>query len=282
MSASLIQFEDLSTEKITWSKRGIIAGVPKIAYFNYDDKMFYLKAPNQRIAYTPKPLDPIKKSGGESSPRAQLPKYGLPVVCENEEFHAALKTLEDRIVDLLFERKDQLFADAKKIKNRQTLMDHYYKSVMYEGNSTDKGPRPPLLNAKLPLNPDTPSKFTVCMHHVRTDEESQVPELVKVDLTTDNFDTYIKGGNTAEMVLRFKGVAVTNKAYPMIEVTHMVIHDREQLPDDEGLYAKEELPDDFLISSVPSLKRQTNEPTSSRAPKRTRRSAAEEEALHTF
>lgn len=265
MSATLVDFANLSTENLAWSKQGMIMGMPKLAYFHFNEKNFYLKAPNQRIAYTPKPLQPISNNdaSASSSPRTKLPKFTLPVVCENDEFRGVLAKLEVRIVQLLFERKDMLFGEnAKKIKNVKTLEEHYYKSFLYEGGLGSDQQRSPLLNAKLPLDYKTPSKFAVRMHHLVEDKESGTHSVAQVELTQDNFAEYIKGGNTAELVLRFKGVAVANsKAYPMIDVTHMVLREKEQGGEatDEGLYAKEELPDDFLLCCMPTLKRQTND-----------------------
>lgn len=237
-------------------------GVPKVAYFHFNDKNFYLKAPNQRIAYAPKPLEGYKKSG-ESSPRVQLPKYTLPVVVENDEFREALVKLEGRIIELLFERKDLLFgADtAKKIKTVKTLEEHYYKSVLYEGSSTTGERRSPLFNiAKLPLDPKNPSNFMVRMHHIVENKEEGTNSVSQVELTVDNLADYIRGGNTAELVLRVKGVAIANnKAIPLIDVTHIALREKEREEGDEGLYAKDELPDDFLICAMPTLKRQTND-----------------------
>ena len=279
-SAQFVLCGDFNPDLLVWSKQGITQGVPKLAYFHYEDKNFYMRTPIQRIAYTPKPLAPIVKPGEDASKK--LPKYTLPIVAEELTFFTALNKLDARIIQLVFDRKDMLFTkeEAKKIKSPNIVEEFYYKSILYLGEK-DGEERKPLLNAKLPLNSQSPDDFAVMVHVMNEDDCELGLAWQKVELTRSNLEEHIRGGAKAECLIRVKGIAMVNtKIYPMIDVSHIILHPalRDELPEGTEIYVKEEVPETMLLDAVlanvrshmdvPKLERQTNE---ERPGKRTRK-----------
>lgn len=205
--ASITQLSNLKKDSLVWSKQGITSGTPKLAYFNYDFKNLHLHIPRVRIAFTPNPLMPPEKMhSSEGSPRAALPKYTLPVAT-NDVLLPILTHMESRICELLFEKKDQLYgAEAKKVRDVSTIGEFFYKSFLYEGApSADGESRPPLFNAKIPLDTKVPGNFKVICH-VMNDETGKPTEF---PLTQANYTEVLRGGNDVEFVVRVKGVLFT-------------------------------------------------------------------------
>lgn len=244
---------------LSWANdKGVSMTNPRMAFLMKDGHAPYYITDRMRIAYKPRPLTIAADNSSASSPRANVPKYNLPLSTEGIEDQFV--NMEDAFCQLLWERKDLLFSAQaqKKIKDAVTVKEFFYKSCLYKGDSE----RAALFTPKMPLVKNDHSKFKVTAFVMEGDMGQ------KVELTQDNYGEWLKGGNEVEAVFKLRGVVIVNdKAFPMIDLVQLKLYENA-LPDEED----DELDDDAILQfERPVLQRQTNEPLDdTRANKRTR------------